>query len=51
MANVYIHTKSINGIKKFIVCYHDNKFTTATKLFTSFVSLTASMNQISASRL
>ena len=51
MAKFYIHTMSIYGIKKFSVCCHGNSFTTAAKIFKSSVSLTASINEIIASRL
>ena len=51
MAKVYIRTMSIYGIEQFSVCFHGNKFTTSTKIFTGSVSLTASISQISASRL
>ena len=43
-----MHTMLINGIKQFNVCCHGNNFNTAAKLFTSFVSLTASIKQLFA---
>ena len=51
MAEVYIHTMSIYRIKQFGVRCHGSIFTTGAKIFTSSVSVTASINQILDSRL
>ena len=53
MAKFYIPTMSIYAIKQCSVCGHGNKNDCGhgNKMFASSVSLTASINQISALRL